>query len=152
MDNGDLLHLVGDQKNSQLLRDLAVGAPLFKVIHQNFAQVFDHMPGVCVISFYEALDSNAMKENQNGAWKRIGKLSRFVAAEPATYVVPNDYVHNQIALDADHSNMIKYDNAFKDLFIIVLTKLKECVQNLKNASSSGIWICIYPSLVTGRFF
>lgn len=61
MDNGDLLHLVGDQKNSQLLRDLAVGAPLFKVIHQNFAQVFDHMPGVCVISFYEALDSNAMK-------------------------------------------------------------------------------------------
>lgn len=75
-----------------------------------------------------------------------------MAAEPATYVVPNDYVHNQIALDADHSNMIKYDNAFKDLFIIVLTKLKECVQNLKNASSSGIWICIYPSLVTGRFF
>jgi hypothetical protein len=49
MDKGDLLHLVGDPDNSQLVRDLAVSAPLLKVTHQNFVQVFENMPGVCHI-------------------------------------------------------------------------------------------------------
>jgi hypothetical protein len=107
MNNGDLLQLVWEQNNSQLVRDLGEGSPLLKVIHQTFARVFENMLGCCVISFYEALDSNAMEgclalhgarrftvntiqEVQNGTWKRTGQRLRFVAMESATYAVPNE--------------------------------------------------------------
>ncbi|KAI5785475.1 hypothetical protein FPQ18DRAFT_87903 [Pyronema domesticum] len=138
MNNSDLLQLVGEQNNSQLVRDLGVSSPLLKVIHQNFTRIFENIPGCCVISFYEALDSNTIKEVQNGTWKSTDEPLRFVTMESATYAVPNKQFHNQIALDSDHSNMVKYDHVSDDRFIIVSTKLKKCVQKLRNGSSSGV--------------
>jgi hypothetical protein len=72
--------------------------------------------------------------------------------ESATYAVPNEEFHNQIPLDPDHSNIVKYDHSSDDGFIIVLTKLKECVHELQNESSGGMSIYIYFSSVTGRLF
>ncbi|KAI5788556.1 P-loop containing nucleoside triphosphate hydrolase protein [Pyronema domesticum] len=136
MDNDDVLRLVRNQNNSQLLRDLGVSSPLLEVIHQNFARVFDNIPDCHVVSFYEALDSKAMEEVQNGTWKRTGQLLISVTRESATYAVPNEEFHNQISLDSDHSNIVKYDQSSDDRFIIVLTKLKEYVHKLQNEFSS----------------
>jgi hypothetical protein len=61
MDNGDLLHLVGNQNNSQLLRDLAISAPLLKNIHQSFVRVIKNIPDDHVVSFSAAQDSKAME-------------------------------------------------------------------------------------------
>ncbi|KAI5785472.1 hypothetical protein FPQ18DRAFT_87842 [Pyronema domesticum] len=136
MDNGNLLHLVRNQNNSQLLRDLAISAPLLKDIHQSFARVFENISDCHVVSFYEALDSKATEEVQNGTWKRIGPFLISVTMESATYAIPNEEFHNQISLDSDHSNMVKYDHSSDSGFIIVLTKLKECVHKLQNESSN----------------
>ncbi|KAI5787789.1 hypothetical protein FPQ18DRAFT_413995, partial [Pyronema domesticum] len=38
MNNGDQLKLVGEQKNSQLVRDLGESSPLLRDIHENFAR------------------------------------------------------------------------------------------------------------------
>jgi hypothetical protein len=46
--------------------------------------------------------------------------------------------HNQISIDSDHSNIVKYDHSSDDRFIIVLTKLKECVQKLQNGSPCDV--------------
>jgi hypothetical protein len=81
---------------------------------------------------------NTTQEAQNGIWKRTGQLLRAVTMESATFAVPNEEFHNQIPLDSDHSNIVKYDHPSDDGFIIVLTKLKECVQKLQNESSSGM--------------
>ncbi|KAI5793533.1 hypothetical protein FPQ18DRAFT_170741 [Pyronema domesticum] len=94
MNNSDLLQVVGEQNNSQLVRDLGVSSPLLKVIHQNFTRIFENIPGCCVISFYEALDSNTIKEVQNGTWKSTGQPLRFVTMESATYAVPNKQLYN----------------------------------------------------------
>lgn len=70
---------------------------------------------------------NTTQEAENGTWKRTGQILRSVTMESATYAVPNEESHNQIPLDSDHSNIVKCDHSSDGGFIIVITKLKECV-------------------------
>jgi hypothetical protein len=61
--------------------------------------------------------------------------------DSATYAVPEEAFHNQISLDADHSNMVKYGNPFEESYAAVVTKLKECVQTkVPEVSAQKVWV------------
>jgi len=44
----------------------------------------------------------------NGEWKRYGQYLRLVTKDSATSICPHEALHNQIPIDTDHSNLVKF--------------------------------------------
>jgi hypothetical protein len=77
------------------------------------------------------------QELEGGVWEKSGPLIRLVTMESATYAVPKEAFHDQISLDADHSEMVKYDLPSEERYIAVLMRLKECVQRVPEFVGAG---------------
>ena len=64
-------------------------------------------------------------KNKDGRWARTGRPIRMVTRESATEKVPGEEVHHQICINADHSNMVKFDERCDPSYRLVLRMLKD---------------------------
>lgn len=63
----------------------------------------------------------------DGNWARTGKPIRMVTQDSATWFMPEEEVHNQIAITADHSNIVKFTSRADTNYVYVRSKIKEMV-------------------------
>jgi len=56
-------------------------------------------------------------------------MIRVVTQESATFALPNEAIHQQIAIDANHSDMVKFADNCDHHYITVRERLSECVGN-----------------------
>jgi hypothetical protein len=63
-----------------------------------------------------------------GAWERTGKPVRMVTEESATWFTCDEETHNQIPLNADHSNLVKFTGKADPNYLHVLSKFKHMVK------------------------
>jgi hypothetical protein len=57
---------------------------------------------------------------------------RLVTKESATHALPSEEFRDQISIDANHFDMVKYDTAYEGKYIVVFTRLKECMNGTVN--------------------
>jgi hypothetical protein len=130
LDLNSLRTLVRDQKNADFLGNLSEGSEFLRFTYDYFARAVEsELKGCQIVSFYETRDTPAVEALPDGSWSRSGKMIRVVAQESATYALPDESACQQIAIDADHSNMVKFTDNCDHHYITVRDRLSECVAN-----------------------
>ncbi|KAI5842039.1 hypothetical protein BZA05DRAFT_380199 [Tricharina praecox] len=120
--------LVKDQKNEHFIGDLRVGSDFLRLSHQRFSQVVE-LNSCQVISFFECRDTQAVViDDRTGCWKRSGEMIRLVTQESATFALRTEATHMQIGIDADHSNIVKFDDNSDHHYSTVRDRLLYCVE------------------------
>jgi hypothetical protein len=133
----DLRTLVQDEANTKFVDSIGEGSELLRLAHDEFVRVAEAELTHCQIaSFYEIKDTPAMVARPDGSWTRSGEMMRLVTEESATFAVPTEPVHQQIAIGTGHLDMIKFSR-YDQCYLIVEGRLSECVKNA-------------PSIVQGR--
>ena len=119
-----------DQKNEDFVNSLGVGSELLSFTDDYFLRVVGgELKGCHAVSFYETRDTRAVDRCPDGSWTRSGEMIRLVTQESATLALP---MHQQIAIDADHSKMVKFTNRRDQSYEIVEGRLSECAKGAQN--------------------
>jgi ABC-type dipeptide/oligopeptide/nickel transport system ATPase component len=66
----------------------------------------------------------------DGKWKRTGKPIRMVTQDSATSFMPEEEVHNQIAIYGDHSNIVTFTGRTDKNYLTVRSKLREVLEKV----------------------
>jgi hypothetical protein len=51
-----------------------------------------------------------------------------VTRDSATCALPDHAIHEQIPIDSDHSNMVKFANVMDPHYITVRDRMRECIE------------------------
>lgn len=74
----------------------------------------------------------------DGTLSRTGPLCFMVTRESACRIGFQDNYHQEIPLDVDHSELVKFSSQSDDAYVRVLVRMKELVENA-------------PHVIEGRF-
>ncbi|KAF8532917.1 hypothetical protein BDD12DRAFT_535075 [Trichophaea hybrida] len=119
----ELVHMVKGQPNERLVRDLAPRSEFLEMLHETFCERFD-FNDTEVISFYETEETKTVKRNEIGQWTRDGPSVILVEKVSAVDTVPNEAKHNQIPIDRDHSNIVKFTGRSDTYYVTLRRHLK----------------------------
>ena len=65
---------------------------------------------------------------KNREWRKTGRLVRLVDRISATSFCPVEELHDQVPIDTDHLNLVKFDGRHDLNYDTVCSKLKEVVE------------------------
>ncbi|KAF8534800.1 ankyrin repeat-containing domain protein [Trichophaea hybrida] len=117
----ELRYMVRGQPIQTLINELAPGASYLGRLHRDFVREFRDMKAE-FISCYETKLTNSVEE-QDGSWKRVGKLVQMVDRDSATDSVPYEATHEQYPIDKNHSEMVKFTRS-DSIYRIILYHLE----------------------------
>ena len=104
-----------------------------KFIYDYFLRAVEgELKGCQIVSFFETRDTRAVELCPDGSWAKSDEMIRLVTQESATFALPTEAMHQQIAIDADHSKMVKFTNRYDQSYKIVEGRLSECVKEAPN--------------------
>lgn len=66
-------------------------------------------------------------------YERTGPLVRMVTRDSATYSGPNEKIYQQLNIDADHSDIVKFGSRSNFDYMTVRSKIRECVEEAPRA-------------------
>lgn len=113
--------MVKSQANSKLIEDLDKGSNFLRR-HNHFWKFY--MPEhTRVISIYETQPTASVEPTSTSSWKRTGKPVLMVNRESAIHATPDGRQDDIFSIDADHSNIVKFDNNSCQDYINVRSKL-----------------------------
>jgi hypothetical protein len=69
-----------------------------------------------------------IKETEDGQWQRTGQPVRIVTKESATWFMSEEDVHNQISVNSDHSNLVKFTSRIDENYLAVSSKMRDMVK------------------------
>ncbi|KAF8534452.1 hypothetical protein BDD12DRAFT_895849 [Trichophaea hybrida] len=131
LNNENLLSLVKDKRRAPFVHDLMEGSQLLHALYVAFQRSYKGSLKSCfVVSFFETQDTKTVEETPDGNWRRSGKSVRMVTQESATWFMPEEDVHNQIAIAADHSSLVKFTGRAGPNYLEVRQKLRELVKKV----------------------
>ncbi|KAF8245681.1 TPR-like protein [Wilcoxina mikolae CBS 423.85] len=127
LNNNNLLSLVKENKMAPFIHNLMEGSELLHTLHVAFLRSYKETLKSCyVVSFYETRDTKTVVDT-NGVWSRSDPPIRMVTQDSATSFMPEEEVHNQIAIIADHSSLVKFTGRTDTNYINVCSKMREMV-------------------------
>ena len=146
LNNENLLSLMKEKKSAPFVANLMQGSELLEVLHIAFLRSYENdMKSCFVASFYEMKDTKTIRQycpwmsiivllthmtgNEGGVWRRTGRPVRMVTKESATWFMPKEEVHNQIPINADHSQLVKFASRADHNYRAVSLKLRELVNS-----------------------
>ncbi|KAF8241213.1 hypothetical protein K440DRAFT_592033, partial [Wilcoxina mikolae CBS 423.85] len=131
LNNENLLSLVKDKRRAPFVHDLMEGSQLLRALYVAFQRSYkSNLKSCFIVSFFETQDTKTVEETPDGNWRRTGKSVRMVTQESATWFMPEEDVHNQIAIAADHSSLVKFTGRADPNYLEVRQKLKELVKKV----------------------
>lgn len=132
IDTQNLKALVKEQKNAGFIASLGEGSKLLKSTHDYFVRAVAAPLGGCpMFSFYETKGTRAVVVRPDGSWSRSGHSLLLVTRGSATCSLPGEPAQ-QIGIDADHSNMVKFTRRNDPAYRLVAERLAECVRNAES--------------------
>lgn len=75
------------------------------------------------------------KRSKDGTWTRSGPKKLMVTEESATRTGLPDTFHQHIPLNADHSDLVKFESPSHGGYEIVMQKIKKCAAEAPEAVS-----------------
>ncbi|KAI5785392.1 hypothetical protein FPQ18DRAFT_87085 [Pyronema domesticum] len=115
--------LVKGERNARFLQDLSPESEFLFSLRRDFQNCHGSMKDCTVVSFYENKDTNSVMRTQSGEMKRCGDPIRMVTRESAICSLSKNC--NQIAIQEDHSRMVKFRSRTDRHYQRVCSKIKE---------------------------
>lgn len=127
LDNIHLMSMVKGQPNEDLVRSLGVGSSFSKLLHESFIKRFTlDSEIVCV---YETKTTPTVKWNsKTKSWERTGSEVMMVPESSAIYAGRNEQPYDQLPVEADHSEIVKFSDVSNSDYIIIQSRINKWVQ------------------------
>lgn len=124
---GSLRSMVKSQSNSKLIEDLDKASHFLRR-HNHFWKFY--IPELTrVISIYETRPTGTVEEASG--WRRTGTPVLMVDRESAIHATPKARKGDIFSIDADHSNIVKFDNKSCQEYLNVRSKLLDLVKEAR---------------------
>ncbi|KAK6504624.1 hypothetical protein TWF481_006563 [Arthrobotrys musiformis] len=122
-------YMVEGQPNWDFIHDLRLDSSYLSHIRRDFAAfVRQRGPAFRVVTILELRETETVKE-VDGVWKRAGERKLMVPRSSALSNV-NEAPEDILSRDADHSGIAKFGSSNDPEYIILKTKIKECIQGV----------------------
>ncbi|KAL7955267.1 hypothetical protein V8C34DRAFT_327435 [Trichoderma compactum] len=127
LDNISLMSMVKGQPNEDLVRNLSGESPFSIHLHESFIKRFTL--GSEIICVYETKTTPTVKLNlKTKSWERTGPEVMMVPQNSAIYAGPNEKHYDQLPIEADHSEIVKFSDASNSDYIIIQSRMDKWVQ------------------------
>ncbi|KAM0520575.1 hypothetical protein ACHAPE_002970 [Trichoderma viride] len=123
-----LVPLVKDYPNRSLLESLNKNSALLQRLEKDFSNAFGTR-SVRIVSFYETEKSPTAMQMEDGKWKLSGDAEVLVDVPSATCGSKHQHPINR-----NHSEMVKYNNQYDELYKRVRIALEPLVSRLQSKS------------------
>ncbi|KAL6695606.1 hypothetical protein J3F84DRAFT_408618 [Trichoderma pleuroticola] len=127
LDNLNLMSMVKGQPNEDLVRNLGVDSPFLNHLHESFHKRFTlNSEIICV---FETKTTPTVEWNsETKSWERTGPEVMMVPQNSAIYAGPNEKPYDQLPIEADHSEIVKFSDTSDSDYIIIQSRIQKWVQ------------------------
>lgn len=146
LDHKSLMSMVKGQPNEDLVNDLKQSSRFLNMLGQRFNKYFT-LDDSKIICIYETKmtrtvqvcyhrNFRVIKYDTNfftkwspttASWEKNGPEVMMIPFMSAIYAGPNEKVHDQIPIEADHSEIVKFGDASNPDYLIIESRIKELV-------------------------
>ncbi|KAL9487937.1 hypothetical protein ACSS6W_000214 [Trichoderma asperelloides] len=127
LNNLSLMSMVKGQPNESLVRDLSESSRFLSSLHEDFNACFT-FDDTHVLSISETKHTPTVEWcSETGRWERTGPKVMMVGHTSAAYAHQNEKFYNRLSINADHSEMVKFDNISNPDYSIIQDKIKDLV-------------------------
>ncbi|UKZ84350.1 uncharacterized protein TrAFT101_000261 [Trichoderma asperellum] len=127
LNNLSLMSMVKGQPNESLVRDLDESSRFLSSLHERFNAYFT-FDNTHVLSISETKHTPTVEWcSETGRWERTGPKVMMVGHTSAAYAHQTEKLHDRLSINADHSEMVKFDNISNPDYSIIQDKIKDLV-------------------------
>ncbi|KAK2590746.1 hypothetical protein QQS21_011558 [Conoideocrella luteorostrata] len=127
LDNRSLMTMVKGQPNEDLVRNLSGDSAFSRLLHERFYSLFG-LNGSRIISVFETLTTPTVEWSwKTTAWERTGPSVMIVPHTSAIYAGSNEKHFDQLSINANHSDIVKFSDQSDQNYSIIERKIKELV-------------------------
>ncbi|PTB43001.1 hypothetical protein M441DRAFT_45014 [Trichoderma asperellum CBS 433.97] len=127
LENSSLMYMVKGQPNEDLVKDLKQSSRFLNMLSQRFNKYFT-LDGSKIISIYETKRTPTVKWcSETASWERTGSKIMMVPFTSAIHAGPNEKVYDQISIEADHSEIVKFSDISNHDYLIIESRIRDLV-------------------------
>ncbi|EHK19922.1 uncharacterized protein TRIVIDRAFT_122435, partial [Trichoderma virens Gv29-8] len=123
LDNSNLMYMVRGQPNEDLVKDLKQSSRFLNMLGQRFNKYFT-LDDSKIICIYETRMTPTI---QTASWERTGSKVMMVPFTSAIHAGPNEKVYDQIPIEADHSEIVKFSDISNPDYLMMESRIRELV-------------------------
>ncbi|KAI0543359.1 hypothetical protein F4679DRAFT_590553 [Xylaria curta] len=113
--------------NEAIVRGLSPTSRFLSELHRQFNKIFT-LDDSTIISWYETKGTTTIEySEQTGSFQKTNKFRMLVERMSATYAGPDEKNYDQLSIDADHSDIVKFDNPSNPYYVVVAERLRKLV-------------------------
>jgi hypothetical protein len=149
LETSSLTSLVKGQPNEDLVRNLDPSSRFLSLLHEMFYShfTFEDSKIICIFEtkmtptvevrsrscicsiFYKSypLNFDMQWSPKTGSWERTGRKVMMVPQTSATHAGKNEKIYDQLSIDADHSDMVKFSDPSNPDYVIIASRIKQLV-------------------------
>ncbi|KFZ13994.1 hypothetical protein V501_03431 [Pseudogymnoascus sp. VKM F-4519 (FW-2642)] len=129
LESSSLNSMVKGQPNEDLVRNLHPDSSFLSLLHQRFLDKFV-LEDSKIICIYETNYTATVEFSpETRKWEKTGDKVIIVPKVSATYASINEKKYDQLPINADHSNMVKFSNSSDDDYVIIQSRIRQCVKD-----------------------
>ncbi|KAL6792985.1 hypothetical protein J3E68DRAFT_451420 [Trichoderma sp. SZMC 28012] len=137
LDNISLMSMVKGQPNEDLVRNLGVESPFLNHLHESFHKRFT-LNSEIICAFETRTTPTVEWNSETKSWERTGPEVMMVPQNSAIYAGPNEKPYDQLPIEADHSEIVKFSDASNSDYIIIQSRIEK-------------WVKRAPAVIRERF-
>ncbi|QYS99703.1 NACHT domain-containing protein [Trichoderma simmonsii] len=127
LDNLSLMSMVKGQPNEDLVRNLGVESSFSNLLHESFIKRFT-LDSEIICVFETKTTPTVELNSETKSWERTGPEVMMVPQNSAIYAGPNEKHYDQLPIEADHSEIVKFSDASNSDYIIIQSRIDKWVQ------------------------
>ncbi|KAL5349520.1 hypothetical protein ACLOAV_005815 [Pseudogymnoascus australis] len=133
LESSSLNSMVKGQPNEDLVRNLHPDSSFLSLLHQRFLDKFV-LEDSKIICIYETNYTATVEfSTETRKWEKTGKKVMMVPKVSATYASLNEKKYDQLPINADHSNIVKFSDSSDDNYVIIQSRMRQCVKDAPRA-------------------
>ncbi|KAF3073926.1 hypothetical protein CFAM422_003506 [Trichoderma lentiforme] len=127
LDNKSLMSMVKGQPNEDLVRNLGVESSFSTLLHESFIKRFT-LDSEIICIFETKTTPTVELNSETKSWERTGPEVMMVPQNSAIYAGPNEKPYDQLSIEADHSEIVKFSDSSNSDYIIIQSRIDKWVQ------------------------
>ncbi|KAH8679043.1 hypothetical protein BGZ60DRAFT_513281 [Tricladium varicosporioides] len=129
LETSSLNSMVKGQPNEDLVRNLHPDSSFLSMLHQRFLDKFT-MEDSKIICIYETKYTATVEFSPKTLkWAKTGEKVMMVPKISATYASINEKKYDQLPINADHSNIVKFSDSSDDDYVIIQSRISQWVKD-----------------------
>ncbi|KAK4061045.1 hypothetical protein Trihar35433_9970 [Trichoderma harzianum] len=127
LDNLSLMSMVKGQPNEDLVRNLGGESPFLNHLHESFHKRFT-LNSEIICAFETKTTPTVEWNSKTKSWERTGPEVMMVPQNSAIHAGPNEKHYDQLPIEADHSEIVKFSDVSNSDYVIIQSRIEKWVQ------------------------